>query len=46
MDFKMLKKLRLSIRVYALAVKYWIRGDTWEHAIDMATVIVGGFKRV
>jgi len=32
------------IRMYYLAIKYWIHGDTWEEAKDFASIIVRGFK--
>ena len=34
-----------KIRIYILAVKYWMNGDDWEAAVDFAKFIVEGFKR-
>lgn len=34
------------MRVYLLAVKYWLQGDTWEDALAFAKFIVNGFQEV
>ena len=33
------------IRIYMLAIKYYMQGDSWEGAVDYAKAIVRGFKR-
>jgi len=38
-------KLIKKIRIYFLAVKYWLQGDTWDDAVEYAMVIVKGFKK-
>jgi hypothetical protein len=37
--------MRLKLRVYMLAVKYWIQGDSWRFAKDYAAALVYGFRR-
>jgi len=34
-----------TIRVYILAIKYFIGGDKWKFAKEYAEAIVKGFKR-
>jgi len=29
-----------TIRVYKLAIKYWLQGDSWESSYNLATYIV------
>lgn len=36
--------MRKAIQIYILAVKYWLRGDTWQFAKAYAKAIVSGFK--
>ena len=33
-----------KIRIYQLAIKYWLSGDDWDFAIEYATSLVKGFK--
>ena len=33
------------IRVYLLAIKYWLQGDHWDFAKEYAAAIVMGFKK-
>lgn len=33
-----------KIRVYCLAVKYWLQGDTWRFAVEYARAIVEGWR--
>ena len=33
------------IRIYKLAIKYWIRGDDWDYAVCYAERIVLGFEK-
>ena len=33
-----------QIRVFMLAVKYWLQGDSWESAVKFGRFIVEGFK--
>lgn len=37
--------IKLSIRGYILAIKYWIQGDTWDFAKEYAASITGWTKR-
>jgi len=30
-----------AIHIYCLAIRYWAQGDTWDEAIQYATVIIG-----
>jgi len=34
-----------KIRIYVLAIKYWLQGDDWDFALEYATTLVAGFKR-
>jgi len=29
-----------GLRIYWLAIKYWIQGDSWRKAVEYATVMV------
>ena len=33
------------IRIYMLAIKYWIQGDNWKFAVEYATGLVKGWKK-
>jgi len=33
-----------TIEIYALAIKYWLLGDSWSCAVEYAEVIVRGWK--
>ena len=33
-----------TIQIYALAIKYWFSGDTWEDSVKFAKFIVNGWK--
>ena len=33
----------IQIRIYCLAIKYWLEGDEWSLAVAYATRIVKGF---
>jgi hypothetical protein len=33
-----------TIRIYILAIRYFLQGDTWEFAKEYATALVRGFK--
>lgn len=33
-----------KIRIYYLALKYWIQGDEWRFAVEYAKAIVKGWK--
>ena len=33
------------IRIYSLAIKYWVQGDSWKSATEYAKFIVEGFKK-
>ena len=39
------KETVIKIRIYVLAVKYYIQGDEWEFAIEYATSLVKGWKK-
>ena len=39
------KGSREKFRIYALAVKYWFRGDEWAEAVNYAAALVKGFKK-
>lgn len=39
------KPLIIKIRIYFLAVKYWVQGDDWDFAKGYARAIVCGFKK-
>ena len=32
-------------RIFFLAIKYWLQGDTWAKAVEYAEAIVKGFKK-
>ena len=32
-------------RIFFLAIKYWLQGDTWAKAVEYAKFIVLGFKK-
>jgi len=34
-----------TIRVYILAIKYWLSGDEWKFAKEYAEALVKGFKK-
>ncbi len=34
----------LKIRIYYLAVKYWMQGDDWKKAVEYAKSLVLGWK--
>jgi len=34
-----------QFNVYRLAVKYWLKGDSWEGAVALATHIVKGWRK-
>lgn len=34
-----------KIRIYSLAVKYWLQGDAWVTAIEYACALVKGWRR-
>lgn len=34
-----------EIRVYYLAIRYWLQGDDWKSAVEYGRFIVEGFKR-
>lgn len=34
-----------KIRIFQLAMKYWLQGDDWEDAYEYAESIVNGFKK-
>jgi len=33
-----------KLRVYQLAIKYWLQGDSWQEALRCARIIALGFK--
>lgn len=33
-----------KIRIYKLAVRYWLSGDEWKFAVEYAESLVKGFK--
>lgn len=33
------------MRIFTLAVKYWLQGDNWTDAKEYATALVKGFRR-
>ena len=33
-------KMLDGLRIYWLAIKYWIQGDSWRKAVEYATVMV------
>lgn len=33
-----------KIRVYCLAIKYWLQGDPWQFAVEYARAIVEGWR--
>ncbi len=33
-----------KIRIYILAIKYWVQGDEWKFAVEYAEAIVKGWK--
>jgi hypothetical protein len=37
--------MRDTYNTYRLAVKYWLQGDEWAHAVTFAKRIVKGFRR-
>jgi len=37
--------MKNTIRIYALAIKYWFQGDDWPKAVEYATALVKGWKR-
>ncbi len=34
-----------NIRIYYLAIKYWLSGDNWDFAVEYAESLVKGWKR-
>ena len=36
---------REKFDIYLLAIKYWLKGDTWEFAKEYAEAIVLGFRK-
>jgi len=34
-----------TIRIYILAIKYFLQGDKWRFAVEYATALVKGWKR-
>ena len=34
-----------KIRIYILAVKYYLQGDEWNFAVEYATSLVKGWKK-
>ena len=34
-----------TVRVYILAIKYFMQGDKWKFAVEYAESIVKGFKK-
>jgi hypothetical protein len=34
-----------NIRVYILAIKYWLQGDDWKFAKEYAEALVKGYKK-
>jgi len=34
-----------ALRIYLLAIKYWLQGDAWDFSVEYASAIVKGFKR-
>lgn len=41
----MVDQILLKIRVYQLAIKYWLDGDAWADAVEFATRITKPFHR-
>lgn len=37
--------MKLKIRLYTLALKYWAQGDDWKMAKKYAGIIIHGFKK-
>lgn len=37
--------MKNDLRIYFLAVKYWLQGDMWIDAVEYARAIVRGFKK-
>ena len=35
----------LNIRIYLLAIKYWLQGDEWIFAVEYAKALVRGWKK-
>ena len=35
-----------NLRIFWLAVKYWLQGDEWTFAVEYATSLVKGWKTV
>lgn len=38
-------EIKDELRIFFLAIKYWLQGDKWDFAKDYASSIVKGFKK-
>lgn len=36
--------MKNKIRIYLLAIKYWIQGDDWDSAVKFGRFLVEGFR--